>query len=50
MKINSKVRRMGKERKVVEIPKSARKNFKPGEEVTIEKSLPRPKWLKKENI
>lgn len=37
MKVKSSVRKMGKKRKVVEIPKAARDNFEDKEEVYIEK-------------
>jgi len=37
MEIKSKVRKFQEDRKVVEIPKAARDNFKIGEEVTINK-------------
>ena len=39
MKIKSKVTKFTGERKIVEIPKAARDNFKLGEEVNIEKIL-----------
>ena len=37
IKIKSKVSKFTGDRKIVEIPKAARDNFRPGEEVNIEK-------------
>ena len=37
MKIRSKVAKFGNERKIIELPKAVRDNFKIGEEVVIDK-------------
>lgn len=45
MKIKSRVSKFGKDRKIIELPKTSRDNFKIAEEVYIEK-IPKEKKVK----